>query len=50
MHSESKVNYFVSDTEDFLKSLKVKKQEKKAEVFAAYFLIPEEKLSALLKE
>ena len=50
LHSESKVNYFVSDTEDFLKSLKVKKQEKKAEVFAAYFLIPEEKLSALLKE
>jgi hypothetical protein len=42
------VSYFASDTEDFLKSLKVKEQEEEA--FAAYLQIPEEKQSALLKK
>jgi len=32
-----------------LKNLKVKKIEREAEVFAAYLLIPEEKLNAVLK-
>jgi hypothetical protein len=29
LHRESKVNYFIIDTEDFLKSLNVKKQKKR---------------------
>lgn len=49
-HRERKVNYFINQAKDFLKNLKVRKQEKEAEVFAAYFLIPEEKLNATLKE
>jgi K+/H+ antiporter YhaU regulatory subunit KhtT len=48
LHREGKVNYFVNDTEDFLKSLKVKEQqEEEVEVFAAYLLIPEEKQCTL---
>lgn len=49
-HRDKTVNYFIDQTRDFLKSLKVRKQEKEAEVFDAYFLIPEEKLNAILKE
>jgi Zn-dependent peptidase ImmA (M78 family) len=49
-HRKSKVNYFLNDFDDFLRSLKVRKQELEAEVFAAYFLIPENKLNAVLKE
>jgi Zn-dependent peptidase ImmA (M78 family) len=30
--------------------LALRKQEREAEVFSTYFLIPEEKLSAMLKE
>jgi Zn-dependent peptidase ImmA (M78 family) len=49
-HRDSKVNYFIKEGEDFLKTLKIKEQEREAEVFAAYFLIPEEKLNKILKE
>ena len=49
-HREKKVNYFLDRDKHFLKSLKVIRQEKEAEVFAAYFLIPGEKLNAILKE
>jgi Zn-dependent peptidase ImmA (M78 family) len=49
-HRDSQVNYFIKDGEDFLKTLKIRQQEREAEVFAAYLLIPEEKLSAILKE
>jgi Zn-dependent peptidase ImmA (M78 family) len=49
-HREKRVNYFLDQTKNFLKSLDVKRQEREAEVFAAYFLIPEEKLNAILKE
>ena len=48
-HRESRVNYFIDENEDFLESLKVKKQEKEAEIFAAYCLIPEEKLNAIFE-
>lgn len=48
-HKESRVNYF-REHKDFLKNLKLKKQEKEAEIFAAYLLIPEEKLNKILKE
>lgn len=44
------MNYFLDQTKDLLKSINVRKQEREAEVFAAYFLIPEEKLDAILKE
>jgi len=48
-HRKRRVNYFI-DQSDSLKSLKVRKQEREAEVFAAYLLIPEEKLDKILKE
>jgi Zn-dependent peptidase ImmA (M78 family) len=50
LHRNRRVNYFINDKDDFLKSLRVKEMEKEAEIFAAYLLIPEEKLNALLKE
>jgi len=50
LHRNSQVNYFIKEGEDFLKTLKIKQQEREAEVFAAYFLIPEEKLNALLEQ
>lgn len=34
----------------FLKALKIKEMEREAEVFAAYLLIPEEKLNEILKQ
>lgn len=49
-HREKRANYFLDQTKNFLKSLDIKKQEREAEVFAAYFLIPEKKLNAILKE
>jgi Zn-dependent peptidase ImmA (M78 family) len=49
-HRDSQVNYFIEEREDFLKTLKIKQQEREAEVFAAYFLIPEEKLNKILKQ
>jgi Zn-dependent peptidase ImmA (M78 family) len=49
-HRETHVNYFIKEGEDFLKTLKIQKQEREAETFAAYFLIPEEKLNKILKQ
>ena len=49
-HRDIKINYFIEDRDDFLKNLKVKQIEKEAEVFAAYFLIPEDKLNEILKQ
>jgi Zn-dependent peptidase ImmA (M78 family) len=49
-HRNRRANYFINDKDDFFKSLRVKEMEKEAEVFAAYLLIPEEKLNELLKQ
>jgi len=49
-HRNKTANYFVDEDKNFLESLKIRKEEKEAEVFAAYFLIPEEKLDEILKE
>jgi Zn-dependent peptidase ImmA (M78 family) len=49
-HKNSQVNYFIKDGEDFLKTVKLRKQEREAEIFAAYLLIPEEKLNEILKQ
>jgi Zn-dependent peptidase ImmA (M78 family) len=49
-HKNSQVNYFIKDGEDFLKTVKIRKQEREAEIFAAYLLIPEEKLNKILKQ
>lgn len=49
-HRDRKANYFVDEKHDFLKSLKVKEMEREAEIFAAYLLIPEEKLNKILEE
>jgi len=48
-HRNKRINYFI-DQKDFLKGLKLREQEREAEVFAAYFLIPEGKLKEILKE
>lgn len=50
LHQKRKANYFVDGDKNFIEGIKVKKMEKEAEIFAAYFLIPEEKLNAILKE
>jgi len=44
------VNYFLDERDDRFNYWKQRKQEKEAEVFAAYLLIPEEKLNELLKQ
>ena len=49
-HRERSANYFLNDSEDFLNSLKVRRKEREAEMFAAYFLVPEERLNKVLKE
>ncbi|MGQ9596390.1 MAG: ImmA/IrrE family metallo-endopeptidase [Thermodesulfobacteriota bacterium] len=49
-HRDVRVNYFLDEKENPLKNLRVKRMEKEAEVFAAYFLIPEDKLNAILKD
>jgi Zn-dependent peptidase ImmA (M78 family) len=50
LHQKSRANYFIHLDKDFLEGLKVRKMEKEAEIFAAYFLIPKEKLASLLKQ
>jgi len=45
-----RTNNFFEENEDFFQKMKVKEMEKEAEVFAAYLLIPEEKLNALLQQ
>ncbi|HEC92525.1 MAG TPA: ImmA/IrrE family metallo-endopeptidase [Candidatus Atribacteria bacterium] len=49
-HRKRKVNYFLDQGKCFLKNLDVIEQEREAEVFAAYLLIPEGKLKAILNE
>jgi Zn-dependent peptidase ImmA (M78 family) len=50
LHQDRKANYFRDEKDDFFNLLKVWKKEREAELFAAYYLIPEEKLNAILKE
>lgn len=53
LHRNMRVNYFREEKNSikgYLNHLKLRKQEKEAEIFAAYFLIPEEKLDVILKE
>jgi Zn-dependent peptidase ImmA (M78 family) len=49
-HKESKVNYFLEDKDNSFNNWMVKEHEKEAEVFAAYLLIPEDKLNVLMNE
>lgn len=49
-HRKRKVNYFIDGDKNFIEGIKVRKMERDAEIVAAYFLIPEEKLKAILKE
>jgi Zn-dependent peptidase ImmA (M78 family) len=49
-HKNSQVNYFIKNGDDFVKTIKLRQQEREAEIFAAYLLIPEEKLDNILKE
>jgi Zn-dependent peptidase ImmA (M78 family) len=44
------VNYFLDERDDRFNYWRQRRQEKEAEVFAAYLLIPEDKLSEKLKE
>ena len=48
-HRNVKVNYFL-DNPDFLTNQRIRGIEIEAELFAAYFLIPEDKLNKILKE
>ena len=50
LHQGKKTNYFIDLDKNFYEGLKVREIEKEAEMFAAFFLIPEEKLNAILKE
>jgi len=49
-HQKRKANYFLDDKDDFTNRLKVREKEREAEVFAAYLLIPEDKLKELLSQ
>ena len=49
-HRKSRVNYFIEDKNDYLNNWLLKEHEKEAEVFAAYLLIPEDKLNAILQQ
>jgi len=49
-HRNSRANYFLEDRNDLFNDWVVKQQEKEAEVFAAYLLIPEEKLNQMLQQ
>jgi len=40
-----RVNYFLDERDDRFNYWKQRRQEKEAEVFAAYLLIPEDKLN-----
>jgi len=53
LHRKRRVNYFREEKDSikgYLNHLKLRKQEREAEVFVAYYLISEEKLNAILKE
>jgi Zn-dependent peptidase ImmA (M78 family) len=49
-HRNTRVNYFLDERDDRFNYWKQRRQEKEAEVFAAYLLIPEDKLNEKLKE
>jgi len=49
-HQKIKANYFLDDKEDFANRMRVRKKEREAEVFAAYLLIPEDKLKEVLSQ
>jgi len=49
-HRKSRVNYFVEDRNDYINNWVLREHEKEAEVFAAYLLIPEDKLNAILQQ
>jgi len=49
-HRNTRVNYFLDERDDSFNYWKQRKQEKEAEVFAAYLLIPEDKLNEKLKK
>lgn len=49
-HRKTKVNYFVEDRERKFNNWLMREQEKEAEIFAAYYLISEEKLNEILKQ
>jgi Zn-dependent peptidase ImmA (M78 family) len=49
-YRNTKVNYFLGERDDRFNYWKQRKQEKEAEVFATYLLIPEDKLNEKLKE
>jgi Zn-dependent peptidase ImmA (M78 family) len=49
-HRNTRVNYFLDERDDRFNYWKQRRQEKEAEVFAAYLLIPEDKLNEKLEE
>jgi len=49
-HRKSRVNYFIEDRNNYLNNWLLREHEKEAEVFAAYLLIPEEKLNEILNQ
>jgi len=49
-HRKSRVNYFIEDRNDYLNNWLLREHEKEAEVFAAYLLIPEDKLDIILQQ
>jgi len=49
-HRKSRVNYFIEDRNNYLNNWLLREHEKEAEVFAAYLLIPEDKLNAILQQ
>jgi Zn-dependent peptidase ImmA (M78 family) len=49
-HRNAKVNYSLDEKDDKFNYWRQRRQEKEAEVFAAYFLIPEDELNEKLKE
>jgi len=50
LHRNSKVNYFLEDESNLFNKWILRQHEKEAEVFAAYLLIPEEKLNEILNQ
>jgi len=49
-HRKSRVNYFIEDRNDYVNNWLLREHEKEAEVFAAYLLVPEEKLNEILNQ
>ena len=49
-HRNVRVNYFLDERDERFNYWKQRRQEKEAEVFVAYLLIPEDKLDEKLKE